>query len=513
MSIALFTVLTFQSVLLLVVNIVASSKKEENHAKSRGWAAARWILIIFATLFLLLIFALRPTTIWSLTLFSVSVLATVPFLPPMLLQSSFSPHGFSVYDGTDAHLLKFYTVLYTFFAASATAAQFTSLKWITIHFASYTARFFVFIFVLLIIASALMILAYLYLFRLTPEQLVQRLGAPDLRKPSSSPGATITSTPLATATSLAHFDCRNQWSSCISPVRDQGNCGSCVAFAATSVLADRWCISKNLKGLPFSPQYIMDCGFTRDICDTGSQLDDNMALLTQPCKIPESRSLNCTSGTVPELAYPYREGTGLATAQARSILSTACLISFIMSLILLVFRIIVTIYLQEIHVINALSIVSVVVSITILLWSTALFLFVPLMLRQRTSTARTCSDSKIIGIPKASFRSYSLVTSWNHTPQDKIDNIKTALMSTGPVLSFFTVFDDFPRGLTYGIYSPKSGARIVGYHAIAIMGWGPDYWIVRNSWGQDWGNFLDRGYYYHKMGTCGIEDGVYAGTI
>lgn len=51
------------------------------------------------------------------------------------------------------------------------------------------------------------------------------------------------------------------------------------------------------------------------------------------------------------------------------------------------------------------------------------------------------------------------------------------------------MYEDFP---TYksGIYQHVTGAQ-VGGHAVKIIGWGTeggvDYWLITNSWNEDWG--------------------------
>ncbi len=62
-------------------------------------------------------------------------------------------------------------------------------------------------------------------------------------------------------------------------------------------------------------------------------------------------------------------------------------------------------------------------------------------------------------------------------------------METGSVLACYLVTD--------GWYSPKKGVitntgSIEGGHAILLVGWkrinDEDYWIILNSWGEEWGN-------------------------
>jgi cathepsin B len=93
-----------------------------------------------------------------------------------------------------------------------------------------------------------------------------------------------------------------------------------------------------------------------------------------------------------------------------------------------------------------------------------------------------------------------------------VEKIATEIMTHGPVEAAFTVYADF---LTYksGVYHHTSGSALGG-HAIKIVGWGVEngtpYWLVANSWNEDWG---DKGFFKILRGKneCGIEGEIVAG--
>jgi len=73
----------------------------------------------------------------------------------------------------------------------------------------------------------------------------------------------------------------------------------------------------------------------------------------------------------------------------------------------------------------------------------------------------------------------------NDEKMQAIMKIKQEIFSHGPVCAGFTVYNDF-YNYQSGVYNGGDGG-IAGGHAVTIVGWGPDYWIVRNSWGSEWG--------------------------
>jgi cathepsin B len=66
----------------------------------------------------------------------------------------------------------------------------------------------------------------------------------------------------------ASFDSRTQWPKCVGAIRNQADCGSCWAFSATEVLADRYCIDQGVN-IVLSPQWLVSCDTTNYGCGGG----------------------------------------------------------------------------------------------------------------------------------------------------------------------------------------------------------------------------------------------------
>jgi len=71
-----------------------------------------------------------------------------------------------------------------------------------------------------------------------------------------------------------YFNSSEQWPGCVHPIRDQGKCGSCWAFAASESLSDRFCIASNgSTQVILAPQYLISCNDVTDHgCDGGNPL-------------------------------------------------------------------------------------------------------------------------------------------------------------------------------------------------------------------------------------------------
>jgi len=94
------------------------------------------------------------------------------------------------------------------------------------------------------------------------------------------------------------FDAREKWPKCVTPVLNQGNCGSCWSFSATTALSSRFCIESDAKIAPeqiLSQQYMLDCERDQGGCQGGDTLKAYGFMKTDGLDL-----LSCT---------PYTSGT------------------------------------------------------------------------------------------------------------------------------------------------------------------------------------------------------------
>ena len=90
------------------------------------------------------------------------------------------------------------------------------------------------------------------------------------------------------------FDARQKWGSCIHPIRNQAQCGSCWAFGATEALSDRFCIKG--EDVILSPQDLVSCDTTDMGCDGGY--------------LENAWNFMGSHGVCSEQCLPYASGTG-----------------------------------------------------------------------------------------------------------------------------------------------------------------------------------------------------------
>ncbi|XP_065215930.1 procathepsin L-like [Planococcus citri] len=93
-------------------------------------------------------------------------------------------------------------------------------------------------------------------------------------------------------------------------------------------------------------------------------------------------------------------------------------------------------------------------------------------------------------------------------PKNDESLMKSYLYKNGPLLA---VINDSPsfKGYNGGIYKDEECGKSAGEHNVLIVGYneekGEKYWIVKNSWGEDWG---DKGYIKiaRDKNICGIAN-------
>lgn len=202
----------------------------------------------------------------------------------------------------------------------------------------------------------------------------------------------LTQDVLASSLDWRNKDGRN-W---VSPMLNQGACGSCVAFAAIGVMETQMNISSILPNLNrrLSPQHLFACG--RGACDFGW--------------MPESAASSLMrKGVTDEACMPYTSG---ATGK-----DVAC--------------------------------------------------------------QATCAD-----VSQRTYKISGYSTPTNYAKD--VVAVKRALQK-GPLMTSLSVYADF-MSYAGGVYKHTSG-EYLGGHAISIIGYddATQSFLIRNSWGEDWG--------------------------
>jgi cathepsin B len=252
----------------------------------------------------------------------------------------------------------------------------------------------------------------------------------------------------------ASFDSRTAWPECpsIGEIRDQSDCGSCWAFGAVEAATDRICIETKGASKPhLSAEDLVGC-----------------------CS---SCGMGCDGGD-PSAAWQWFTQTGVVTGG----------------------------------------------NFNDSTWCAAYSL--PNCDHHTTGKYGPCSSTEYPtpACPSSCDQgsSYSVaytqdkhVFATSYSVGSTVDQIQTEIMTNGPVEAAFTVYADF-ESYKGGVYSHVTGEELGG-HAVKILGWGTDatggdYWLVANSWNEDWG---EQGFFRIKRGTdeCGIEDYIVGGLF
>lgn len=277
-----------------------------------------------------------------------------------------------------------------------------------------------------------------------------------------------------------NFNGKELWKDLLSPVIDQGKCGSCWAFSSASCLADRFNIHSEGKiHVQLSAARMVICNWQNDKFANALQFN-----ITEDIKnAAENRKVGCygnslsnawsylyTVGTTTEACVPYRlrdENKPISEFESAD--------------------------------------------------------DIPLCIEMTGIFSDMCSDFQLIqnagkelGTPARFYRCYQYY-SIPGTPKDGGNerNIRMHIYKYGPVTTgILTNADFYTFDAKNTIYDWDGISPFTGGHAVVIVGWGTengvDFWWIKNSWGTDWG--ID-GYFKMVRGKnlCEVEANVMTG--
>jgi cathepsin B len=282
------------------------------------------------------------------------------------------------------------------------------------------------------------------------------------------------------------FDGRIIWKDFLTPVRDQGKCGSCWAFASTATLSDLFNIqSRGKLKVNLSPAKILLCNFMGG--EFGTHQQDKEVDITNEINASSLESGVCYGNSLYD-AWRYLYVIGVGTEKCVPYDEQ----------------------LNQNFKFDKLSSYSKKIN------------RLPLCFSVTGKIGDMCSDystnpitGEEYGTPMRFYRClhyYSIAGIERDGGNESF--IRQNIYKWGPVTTGMIVYPDFYTFDTKTVYTWNGFGEPVGGHAVEIVGWdekdGVKCWIVKNSWGKSWG---DKGYFYMKRGVneCKIEENVVTG--
>lgn len=251
------------------------------------------------------------------------------------------------------------------------------------------------------------------------------------------------------------FDGRKQWAQYLSPVKNQGNCGGCYAFAAVSALADRYnLLSQGALHLNLSANKVVTCDVIgAEIYIYGASDFKHLSTFNEAQK-----EYGCFGNTLLE-AWRYLHSVGTNTVEC------------------------------------------VPENPDVQICSDLVGKYYDVCANGEPAVFyRTEHVYVVAGVPKDGGSEMS---------------IRRNIFFHGPVSTAMDIYEDFYTfDPSKEIYMHRTGKR-VGGHSIVIDGWGEEngtkFWWVRNSWGKEWGI---GGYFklMRGMNCCSCEENVIVGA-
>ena len=336
-----------------------------------------------------------------------------------------------------------------------------------------------------------------------------------------------------------NFNGREMWPDIDGNIYDQGECGSCWAFATCSLLSDRYLVTTNGRvNVTLSPTRLLLCNI--DGIDLLWSMKTNEKTISQiSSKISssrETRSGACYGNTISNaLKYLYIYGT-----------CTAECLPYEFNYSDQIYKTITPEYAKLPH--NTKSNISIgksknlnrsqpVSTLDYIKTSTTGIAplsdwneynlanfsnnnFIPTCGSITSGTSDMCynynraylSNLEFQGTPSRFYR----IGIWYVIQHETLEKTNIAIQQDiykwGPVVAVMELYRNFYNfDPNKNIYSWDKKSKKLGAHAVEIVGWGIEnnvkFWWVKNSWGKEWG--ID-GYFKIKRGSdeCKIESNV-----